>query len=71
MIDVQALEGRKVLDVSGFLAGPSCATQLGELGADVLKIELPAVGDATRRFGTMTECGDQRITPRSTRGAWA
>ena len=58
MIDVQALEGCKVLDVATFLAGPFCATQLGEFGADVVKIELPAVGDATRRFGTMTDCGD-------------
>ena len=58
MIDVQALEGCKVLDVSTFLAGPFCATQLGEFGADVIKIELPNIGDATRRFGTMTECGD-------------
>ena len=58
MIDVQALEGCKVLDVSTFLAGPFCATQLGEFGADVIKIELPVVGDATRRFGTMTDCGD-------------
>lgn len=58
MIDVQALEGCKVLDVSTFLAGPFCATQLGEFGADVIKIELPNIGDATRRFGTLTECGD-------------
>jgi len=58
MIDVQALEGCKVLDVSTFLAGPFCATQLGEFGADVIKIELPVAGDATRRFGTMTDCGD-------------
>jgi crotonobetainyl-CoA:carnitine CoA-transferase CaiB-like acyl-CoA transferase len=58
MLDVQALEGCKVLDVSTFLAGPFCATQLGEFGADVIKVELPKIGDATRRFGTMTECGD-------------
>jgi len=58
MFDVQALEGCRVLDVSSFLAGPFCATQLGEFGADVIKVELPGVGDATRRFGTMTECGD-------------
>ena len=58
MLDMQALEGCKVLDVATFLAGPFCATQLGEFGADVIKIELPGVGDATRRFGTMTECGD-------------
>jgi succinyl-CoA:(S)-malate CoA-transferase subunit B len=58
MLDIQALQGCKVLDVASFLAGPFCATQLGEFGADVIKIELPGTGDATRRFGTMTECGD-------------
>ena len=58
MLDVQALQGTKVLDIATFLAGPFCATQLGEFGADVIKIELPGVGDATRRFGTMTHCGD-------------
>ncbi len=58
MLDVQALEGCRVLDIATFLAGPFCATQLGEFGADVIKVELPGTGDATRRFGTMTECGD-------------
>jgi crotonobetainyl-CoA:carnitine CoA-transferase CaiB-like acyl-CoA transferase len=58
MLDVQALQGCRVLDVASFLAGPFCATQLGEFGADVIKVELPGVGDATRRFGTMTDCGD-------------
>ena len=58
MLDVQALQGCRVLDVASFLAGPFCATQLGEFGAEVIKVELPRVGDATRRFGTMTECGD-------------
>lgn len=57
-MDVQALQGLRVLDVATFLAGPFCATQLGEFGADVIKVELPRVGDATRRFGTMTDCGD-------------
>jgi crotonobetainyl-CoA:carnitine CoA-transferase CaiB-like acyl-CoA transferase len=58
MIDVQALQGCRVLDIATFLAGPFCATQLGEFGAEVIKVELPGVGDATRRFGTMTACGD-------------
>ncbi len=57
-MDVQALQGCRVLDIATFLAGPFCATQLGEFGAEVIKVELPGVGDATRRFGTMTECGD-------------
>jgi succinyl-CoA:(S)-malate CoA-transferase subunit B len=58
MFDLQALQGCRVLDVASFLAGPFAATQLAEFGAEVIKIELPGVGDATRRFGTMTECGD-------------
>ncbi|MSO99499.1 MAG: CoA transferase [Acetobacteraceae bacterium] len=58
MFDVQALQGCRVLDVASFLAGPFAATQLAEFGADVIKVELPGVGDATRRFGTMTDCGD-------------
>jgi crotonobetainyl-CoA:carnitine CoA-transferase CaiB-like acyl-CoA transferase len=58
MFDLQALQGCRVLDVASFLAGPFAATQLGEFGAEVIKVELPGIGDATRRFGTMTECGD-------------
>jgi crotonobetainyl-CoA:carnitine CoA-transferase CaiB-like acyl-CoA transferase len=55
---VKPLQGIRVLDVSSFLAGPFCATQLGEFGAEVIKIELPKVGDALRKFGTVTECGE-------------
>ena len=58
MLDLQALQGCRVLDVASFLAGPFAATQLAEFGAEVIKVELPGVGDATRRFGTMTDCGD-------------
>jgi crotonobetainyl-CoA:carnitine CoA-transferase CaiB-like acyl-CoA transferase len=56
--DVTPLGGCRVIDVSTFLAGPFCATQLAEFGAEVIKLELPKVGDALRKFGTMTECGD-------------
>jgi crotonobetainyl-CoA:carnitine CoA-transferase CaiB-like acyl-CoA transferase len=55
---VKALQGVRVLDVSTFLAGPFCTTQLAEFGAEVVKIELPKVGDPLRKFGTMTDCGD-------------
>ncbi|MFZ0848027.1 MAG: CoA transferase [Hyphomicrobiaceae bacterium] len=55
---VRPLQGIRVLDVSSFLAGPFCATQLGEFGAEVIKIELPKVGDALRKFGTITKAGD-------------
>jgi succinyl-CoA:(S)-malate CoA-transferase subunit B len=55
---VEALQGCKVIDVSSFLAGPFCSTQLAEFGADVIKLELPGVGDPLRKFGTVLECGE-------------
>ena len=55
---IQPLDGLKVIDVSSFLAGPFCSTQLAEFGADVVKLELPVIGDALRRFGTITPAGD-------------
>lgn len=57
-IALQPLDDIRILDVSSFLAGPFCSTQLAEFGAEVWKVELPKVGDALRRFGTITENGD-------------
>ncbi len=42
------LEGVRVLDVSQVMAGPFCSMLLGDLGADVIKIEPPGSGDQTR-----------------------
>ncbi len=45
------LEGVRILDLSRILAGPSCTQILGDLGADVIKIERPGAGDDTRSWG--------------------
>jgi crotonobetainyl-CoA:carnitine CoA-transferase CaiB-like acyl-CoA transferase len=45
------LAGVRVLDASRVLAGPFCGQVLGDLGADVLKLERPGAGDETRAWG--------------------
>jgi crotonobetainyl-CoA:carnitine CoA-transferase CaiB-like acyl-CoA transferase len=50
-----ALDGIRVVDVSRYIAGPYCAMLLGDMGADVVKVEPPGRGENSRGFGPFVE----------------
>jgi len=58
---LRPLDGIRVVECATYIAGPFCATQMAEFGAEVIKVEIPKGGDVVRKFGSMTECGETLV----------
>jgi crotonobetainyl-CoA:carnitine CoA-transferase CaiB-like acyl-CoA transferase len=59
-MSAQLLVGLRVLDFSKVLAGPLCAQYLGDMGAEVIKVETPDIGDETRHWPPFREVDGMR-----------
>ena len=71
MANTGALQGLRVVEMGQLIAGPFCGQLLGDMGADVIKVEPPGAGDPMREWGQGTDKVSWEVIARNKRSVSA